>query len=224
MSDVTKFEFGTNVMYKDRVVKVLNDRGGSSVGIQDGGRQFSVSRESLSAVPSGAPINSRNKIGVGSVIPKEIRSRYTQHKGVKTAGGSTAIDNCDDVATALRGKSLDEAYEFTVEQLKGQGVETTVEALKAKYSKLNVGMQRMNLGNVIRGAGRKLATQQKKDQAKAEREAKRAEAKAAKEAAAAQASEAPADAAPAEGLTRSDGTPVPPSKSRRAKKVDQHAA
>lgn len=54
-------------------------------------------------------------------------------------------DNGDEVATMLRGKSLDEAYEVASELL---GV--PAEELKDKYAHLDHGRQRMVLGNRMR--------------------------------------------------------------------------
>lgn len=179
----TKYGVGIKVMYKDRVVNVVQDRG-TNVRIQDNGREFDVKPEVLTALPEDAKVTSRGKLGKGSVIPKEIRKQYKVHK-VKTATGkSNSIDNDDETAAALRGKSLDDAYKAAVEELKKHGEETTVAALKEKYSGLNPGMQRMNLGNRIRGAATKLATKQKRDKAKADREAKAKADREAKEAAA----------------------------------------
>lgn len=65
----------------------------------------------------------------------------------QTAGGNKTIDCGDQTAARLRGLPLDQVYNEAAIACK-----TTVVELRAKYSKLNVGMQRMNLGNKIRGA------------------------------------------------------------------------
>ena len=72
----------------------------------------------------------------------------------KTAAGNKTIDCDDDLAAKLRGKDLPEVYEMAVKVLnkaleEGEK-EHTVGTLKAKYKHLNVGMQRMNLGNRMR--------------------------------------------------------------------------
>lgn len=64
---------------------------------------------------------------------------------VKTPGGGTSLNNGDPVAEKLQGKTLDDVYSFVAKTLKVE-----VKELKAKYGKLNVGMQRMNLGNRLR--------------------------------------------------------------------------
>lgn len=56
----------------------------------------------------------------------------------------------DDIATMLRGKDLEQTYTIAAKYLGA-----TVAELKAKYSKLNPGQQRMNLGNRMRGLAKK---------------------------------------------------------------------
>lgn len=69
-----------------------------------------------------------------------------------SASGNHTLDCGDPVAEKLRGKSLDEVFEIAAEVL-GE----SVTALRTKYSHLNAGMIRMNLGNRMRGALRKAA-------------------------------------------------------------------
>ena len=72
--------------------------------------------------------------------------KYVIHEA-KTASGRPYVDINDEVANLLRGKTLDEIYTMTAEKLK-----VSKESLAAKYKHLNVGMQRMNLGNRLRKA------------------------------------------------------------------------
>ena len=65
---------------------------------------------------------------------------------VTTAAGGKSLCNGDDIALQLQGKSLDEVYEIGA-----QFLEVTVDALREKYSHLNPGQQRMNIGNRMRG-------------------------------------------------------------------------
>lgn len=93
----------------------------------------------------------------GPAVLKQYAPKY--QKGgktgdVKTAAGNLAIDCGDKLADRLRGKDLDEVYTMAVDVLnkaleEGEK-EHTVKSLKAKYGSLNVGMQRMNLGNRMR--------------------------------------------------------------------------
>jgi hypothetical protein len=105
------------------------------------------------------------------LIPAKLEN-YTKTKVEKR----TLVDSGDAVALALRGAELDTAYE---EAAKATG--KTVKELHEKYDHLNKGMQRMNLGNLIRGAeGRKADAAAKATEPKVEKPAKVSKAKAAK--------------------------------------------
>jgi hypothetical protein len=80
-------------------------------------------------------------VATGSVIPAEIRQRYKK-SNTKTASGARSVSNGDDVAKALNG--------LTVETLLTLAKKACPERWE-KWAKLNPGMQRMNLGNVLRG-------------------------------------------------------------------------
>lgn len=67
------------------------------------------------------------------------------YEKVKNASGHTSYDNGDDVATKLRGKTLDEVYAHAAKALKEPEKD-----LRTKYKHLNPGMQRMSLGNRLR--------------------------------------------------------------------------
>lgn len=92
--------------------------------------------------------------------PKEVRvkpdlSKYV--KGVSGSGKKTMRTN-DLVAAALDGFTLDEVYAVAQEL-----TDTPAKEFHAKYDHLNVGMQRMNLGNRIRGAIAKQDKAREKD-------------------------------------------------------------
>lgn len=86
--------------------------------------------------------------------------RYVVGKGT-TESGRPTIDRDDAVAQVLRSLSLAETYTYVARVLQSLEIETvgsgsrkmgTGEAdFRARYSHLNPGMQRMNLGNVLRG-------------------------------------------------------------------------
>ena len=80
-----------------------------------------------------------------------VRPNTENYVKTKTAGGNTSLHNGDVVASTLAALLLDETYAVASKLL---GVD--VDTLKEKYGKLNLGMQRMNLGNRIRGAIAKL--------------------------------------------------------------------
>lgn len=89
-------------------------------------------------------------------------SRYVRHTGITTQSGKTVVDIDDYVAGILRGLNLDDTYDTVARYIQkinetavdSKGMETldTIEKLRAKYGHLNPGMQRMNLGNKLRGA------------------------------------------------------------------------
>lgn len=86
---------------------------------------------------------------------------YIKGAGVTNSGRPT-VDIDDVVAKALRGDDLEVLYPRVAAWLQLMGRETigrgskkmevTEENLRQRYSRLNVGMQRMNLGNILRGA------------------------------------------------------------------------
>lgn len=86
---------------------------------------------------------------------------YVKGAGVTNSGRPT-VDIDDVVAKALRGDDLEVLYPRVAAWLQLMGRETigrgskkmevTEENLRQRYSRLNVGMQRMNLGNILRGA------------------------------------------------------------------------
>jgi hypothetical protein len=65
----------------------------------------------------------------------------------KTANGHVSLHNGDDVAKKLAGKELADVYAIVSKE-----TEIPQTQLKTRYGHLNPGMQRMNLGNVLRGA------------------------------------------------------------------------
>lgn len=74
----------------------------------------------------------------------------SDYEAVKSAGGNSSLDCGDQTAKALRGKELDDVYK---QYAKVFGREEA-EAMRKRYAKLNIGMQRMNLGNRLRAAER----------------------------------------------------------------------
>ena len=91
---------------------------------------------------------------VGPAILRQYATGYV-HGGAdgtaKSAGGSKAIDCGDKLAEKLRGKTLDEVYAMAAKTLVDDDEKPIAEkTLRAKYAHLNVGMQRMNVGNRMR--------------------------------------------------------------------------
>lgn len=87
----------------------------------------------------------------GPAILRVYAPGYNKDTERKTAGGHTSVDNNDKLAQKLRGKDLDSVYAEAAKVLTDDdGNKLSVQALKKQYGKLNVGMQRMNLGNRMR--------------------------------------------------------------------------
>lgn len=107
--------------------------------------------------------------GADRLVPANL-STYRYDKENKTAGGHVSVDSGDAMATKLRGKSLDEVYAMAAATLKEPEKD-----LRTKYAALNVGMQRMNLGNRMRAAvtGPKVAKEAPKAKAPATAKAKK---------------------------------------------------
>lgn len=77
------------------------------------------------------------------VVVKADREKYVS---ARSASGSKSLHSNDEVAQALEGADVPSLYVLTAELL---GVDE--KELQEKYQHLNIGMQRMNLGNRIRG-------------------------------------------------------------------------
>lgn len=75
----------------------------------------------------------------GSVIDKETKKSYKQYT---QPGGKKSVDNGDPFALAFRALDLDEMYKLA----------EIATGVPQDYTRLNPGMQRMNLGNKVRGA------------------------------------------------------------------------
>lgn len=69
----------------------------------------------------------------------------SNYRVVKNANGATSRDSGDEVAVMLEGKTLDEVYTIAAKRTKNEEKE-----LRSRFKHLNPGMQRMNLGNMIR--------------------------------------------------------------------------
>ena len=94
------------------------------------------------SVMTGRKLKSEQKHGI--LEPK--MDKYVRGLGV-TVHGNRTIDIDDRVARQLRGTDNKEMY-----QIASKVLGESVRSLRAKYGHLNIGMQRMSLGNRMRGA------------------------------------------------------------------------
>lgn len=106
------------------------------------------------AEPAPKPLPGEKKMAKAKTAKKESTGVRTiggkavdlkNYKKTKTASGGTSYNNGDEVAEKLEGKDLDAVYATVAKALKIEEKE-----LRAKYKHLNVGMQRMALGNRMR--------------------------------------------------------------------------
>jgi len=77
-------------------------------------------------------------------MPQPTKQKLETEQRMKESG---LRDIGDQVAEALRGKTLDDAYKIAAKWLGAR-----IDELKSKYGHLNPGQQRMNLGNRMRRA------------------------------------------------------------------------
>jgi len=86
------------------------------------------------------------KTAKGPEALRQYAPGYVHDSEHKTAAGNPSVHCGDEVAKKLLGKSLDECYKIAAKV-----VEESEADLRKKYGHLNLGMQRMNLGNKMRG-------------------------------------------------------------------------
>lgn len=89
----------------------------------------------------------KDAVRIKRIGPADHKVDLSDYVPVRSASGNSSLDNGDDVAVKLRGRDIKEVY--------GIVAKTTGESernLRKLYGHLNVGMQRMNLGNKYRGA------------------------------------------------------------------------
>jgi len=79
---------------------------------------------------------------------KGISIKSDHYVKAKTASGKPSFDSDDETAQKLRGMDLEDVYTYVEDIAEKHGVD--LGDLRKKYSKLNAGMQRMNLGNRLR--------------------------------------------------------------------------
>lgn len=84
---------------------------------------------------------------IGGTMSKKLRRYAQNYAKAKTTKGKPTKHCGDFTASLMVGLTLDQVY-----QLAARITEGTPETLRQRYGHLNLGQQRMNLGNRIRGA------------------------------------------------------------------------
>jgi len=162
-----KIVIGTEVYHKDHGPSVFNVVGLAKgwVTIEDSdGEQFKSRVSALTVVEY------EDETGV---CLRPDHSRYV--KGDKnTPSGRATYDINDEVAIEMRAVAgdPDSQYELAASYLHEENPDKTQEEFKqellSRYSNLNPGMQRMNLGNKIRGALNRMRKAEAEVEAKGE--------------------------------------------------------
>lgn len=75
---------------------------------------------------------------------------YKISRDVRTESGAPSVDIGDATAKRLRGCTLNEVYKVAAKEL-----DASEKSLRDRYTHLNVGQQRMTLGNRLRAVAKK---------------------------------------------------------------------
>lgn len=116
---------------------VSNSRGWVTVTSEDGEAKYRAADiEPMEEQPSGK-----------ESMAQHLRKYRQRYQTVKSYSGSASANNGDPVAKLLQGMTPKQVME-AADELLGEAKGTH----EARYSHLNLGQQRMNAGNRIRGA------------------------------------------------------------------------
>lgn len=102
-----------------------------------------------------AKTESGEEVTVSPALVQPDYTRYTKHE-VKSPSGRKALDINDSAAALLRGHDISDCYFIVAKNMakldKTLDPEVVEKELTKQYKHLNIGMQRMNLGNRLRKA------------------------------------------------------------------------
>ncbi len=102
-----------------------------------------------------AKTESGEEVAVSPALVQPDYTRYTKHD-VKSPSGRKALDINDSAAALLRGHDISDCYFIVAKNMakldKTLDAEVVEKELNKQYQHLNIGMQRMNLGNRLRKA------------------------------------------------------------------------
>lgn len=102
-------------------------------------------RASTKSSRTAATFNADPSVRIKRVGGKEYD--LSKYAAAKSASGNSSLNCGDAIAKKLAGRDLDDVYR---EAAKATGIPE--KDLRSRYKHLNVGMQRMNLGNRMRAA------------------------------------------------------------------------
>jgi len=136
---MTTFNFAAGDMLADsRTIVAIRGRW---VDLSDGATLPRAGVVAIGAAPS-----------LGSVTIIDFKPYLDKYVRTRSADGRRRLDSGDVVAVALRGLELEEVYEYVSDVIDVPALE-----LRAKYAHLNIGQQRMNLGNRLRAYNKRAA-------------------------------------------------------------------
>ena len=124
-------------------------RGWATVTFEDGtvkkmrGNELDNAKFKFAATQSGLAIEGDDPVVESDGKTRKIGNRTVDVSKYERTKGS--MDCADPVALSLRGSTLDDVYAIASE-----ATGYPVDELRQKYAHLNLGMQRMCLGNLIR--------------------------------------------------------------------------
>lgn len=144
--------------YKEFVVEVVETNGGwSTIQFADGMQRKVRNGEWVEMIEEKVEYTLAEALAEEAEMGKIRRCVNTTYNPehyvkAKSKSGHATLHNGDPVAQKLATMDLDDIYSYTATVLKMPKQE-----LIDKYAHLNVGMQRMNLGNRVRAAAKKAA-------------------------------------------------------------------
>lgn len=100
--------------------------------------------------PGAAGLRKQPKAAKPDEEKTGLQIKSDSYEKVKSHTGKQSFDSGDEVAQLLRGKTVDEAA-IIVKQMGTTMKYDNVDDIPNRWAHLNVGMQRMNMGNRLRG-------------------------------------------------------------------------
>lgn len=119
----------------NRYATILDATGGKHV----------VGKNSIKSKTSGEPEPEPDSLDTATAL-RRMKDYVGNYFKCESVNKRKSLDNGDEVASMLRGKSLAEVYTIV-----SNGTEQEETELRIKYGHLNKGHQRMVLGNILRG-------------------------------------------------------------------------
>lgn len=150
---------GDTISYNGHPCEIVARKGGWTTLLRESGTTVKVRNGQL---PGGSKATKAEKPAKAASGKHPKRGVYDGDvsklkKGLgTTAGGNDTLDKDDRAARELRGLTVDEAIDVVARAVEKAGLADSIKAatedLTKRFGKLNPGLARMSLGNVLRGA------------------------------------------------------------------------